>query len=125
MTSNRIFALLVAFVLMFSVAACDGGGGDGIDTGGATDPIPQGDPNAGRDAFILGTDPACGDCHTLADAGTTATVGPNLDELQPSFEQVIDAMNTGPGEMPAFADLSQDVKENIAAYVSTFAGQGQ
>ena len=25
--------------------------------------------------------PACGSCHTLADAGTTGTIGPDLDKV--------------------------------------------
>lgn len=34
-----------------------------------------GDKTNGRELFIKG----CGTCHTLADAGTTAKIGPNLD----------------------------------------------
>lgn len=124
MRRNRI--LLVAILAMSVLAAgCGGGGGDGGDaapTGAATDPIPEGDPEAGRDAFILGTDPRCGDCHTIAEAGTTGTIGPNLDELQPTFEQVLAAIDEGPGEMPSFADMSPVVKDNIAAYIATYAG---
>jgi cytochrome c6 len=119
--------LFIALVLAAAVAAGGCGGGDG-DGGGAAgsvaDPIPQGDPIAGRDAFILGTMPRCGDCHTLADAGSTGTIGPNLDELKPSFDQVLQALETGPGAMPSFADISPSVKDNLAAYVSTAAGQG-
>lgn len=123
MTSNRLFiVLMLAFGL--AVAGCGGGGG-GIDTGAATDPVPQGDPIAGRDAFLLGTDPRCGSCHTLADAGTTGTIGPNLDQVKPSFEQVIAALNEGPGVMPDFSDVSPEFKDNLAAYVSTAAGQGE
>ena len=32
-----------------------------------------------------GTATACGSCHTLADAGTNATTGPNLDEVVPAM----------------------------------------
>lgn len=126
MTLTRLFiALVVASAL--AAAGCGGGGGDeggAIDTGGATDVSPRGDPIAGRDAFILGSDPPCSNCHTLADAGATGTIGPNLDELKPSFDQVIQAVNTGPGAMPSFKDASPTFKDNLAAYVSTAAGQG-
>ncbi|MEX2645450.1 MAG: cytochrome c [Gaiellaceae bacterium] len=122
MTSNRLFIVLV-LALGLAVAGCGGGGG-GVATGAATDPFPRGDPIAGRDAFLLGTDPRCGDCHTLADAATTGTIGPNLDEVKPTFEQVIAALNEGPGEMPDFSGVSPQFKNNIAAYVSTAAGQG-
>jgi len=118
--SRLLIALVLAFT--FALAGCGGGDDGAIDTS-AEDPVPQGDPIAGRDAFILGTDPRCGDCHTLADAGTTGTIGPNLDEVQPTFEQVQAALNTGPGDMPSFEQVSPTFKDNIAAYVSTVAGQ--
>jgi cytochrome c6 len=123
MTPSRLVIVLV-LALGFAVAGCGGGGeggGDGTEAGAAT----QGDPAAGRDAFLGATDPPCGDCHTLADAGTTGTIGPSLDEVKPTFEQVIAALNTGPGEMPDFSDVSPQLKDNIAAYVSTAAGQGE
>ena len=43
-----------------------------------------GDPVAGKEVF-LGTS-GCGACHTLADAGTSGTIGPNLDDSQPSSD---------------------------------------
>lgn len=53
----------------------------GCGTGGYTDGGSQG---AGKEYFVS----ACGGCHTLADAGTTSTVGPNLDD---AFEQAREA----------------------------------
>ena len=44
----------------------------------------------------------CGGCHTLKDAGTTGSVGPNLDELQPPKATVVRQVNNGGGPMPAF-----------------------
>jgi cytochrome c oxidase subunit II len=38
---------------------------------------PEGDPEAGREVFLSA---GCGSCHTVAEAGTSAEVGPNLDE---------------------------------------------
>jgi mono/diheme cytochrome c family protein len=46
------------------------------DTGG----VVEGDPAAGREVFTSTAQPPCGSCHTLEAAGTTQTVGPNLDE---------------------------------------------
>ena len=45
----------------------------------------------------------CGGCHTLADAGTTGTVGPNLDELKPDEATVEHQIANGGGAMPAKA----------------------
>jgi len=38
---------------------------------------PAGDPEAGQQVFAAN---GCGSCHTVAAAGTSGTVGPNLDE---------------------------------------------
>jgi mono/diheme cytochrome c family protein len=45
----------------------------GCGTGGYTS---EGSQGAGKQLFIQ----ACGGCHTLADAGTSGTIGPNLDD---------------------------------------------
>ena len=65
----------------------------------------------------------CGSCHTLADAGTTGTVGPNLDESMPSEELVVDRVTNGMGAMPPFAgQLTEEQITEVAAYVSAAAG---
>lgn len=65
----------------------------------------------------------CGACHTLADAGTTGTVGPNLDDVQPSQATVQEIVTDGRGAMPAFGgQLSEAEIDAVAAYVSTVAG---
>jgi cytochrome c oxidase subunit 2 len=52
-------------------AAAAGGGGGQAGGGAAPD---------GKTLFTSGAAPACGSCHTLSDAGSDATIGPNLDE---------------------------------------------
>ena len=87
-----------------------GGGGGG-----------QGDPAAGKEIF-LGT-AGCGSCHTLADAGTSGTVGPNLDDAMPSAELVVDRVTNGQGVMPPFkGTLTEQQINDVAAYVSSVAG---
>jgi cytochrome c6 len=118
---------IAALAVAGALAGCGGGGGEGGDTagpGGGSVEQPKGDLIAGRDAFLIGTEPRCGNCHTLADAGTTATVGPSLDQVKPTFEQVIAAMEQGPGAMPEFPEVSMEVKENIAAYVEVATQSG-
>jgi mono/diheme cytochrome c family protein len=81
----------------------------------------EGDPTAGKEVFLGSA--ACGSCHTLADAGTSGTVGPNLDATQPSSELVVDRVTNGFGGMPAFADqLSEEQIQDVASYVSSVAG---
>jgi mono/diheme cytochrome c family protein len=87
----------------------------------ATTPAVEGDPAAGKEVFLGAS--ACGTCHTLADAGTSGTVGPNLDESQPSFELALDRVTNGQGAMPSFSgSLSEQQLADVAAYVSSAAG---
>lgn len=81
----------------------------------------EGDAAAGAAVF---EGAGCGGCHTLAAAGSAGNVGPNLDELKPSYDQVLDIVTNGRGAMPAFSgQLSEDDIKNVAAYVSQSAGQ--
>ncbi len=87
------------------------------DTGSAV----EGDPVAGKDIFLGAS--ACGGCHTLADAGTTGAVGPNLDDAQPDAELVVERVTNGSGAMPSFSGtLSEQQIQDVAAYVSSAAG---
>lgn len=81
----------------------------------------QGDPVAGKDVFL--STGGCGACHALADAGTSGSIGPNLDQTEPSYDKVVDRVTNGKGAMPAFSGrLSEQQIQDVAAYVSTAAG---
>jgi cbb3-type cytochrome c oxidase subunit III len=74
----------------------------------------------GKDIFTAN----CGSCHTLADAGTSGTVGPNLDQLMPSFEIAQHQVINGGGAMPAFkGTLTPAQITAVAKYVSSVAGK--
>ena len=45
----------------------------------------------GKKVFTETANPKCATCHTLKDAGTQGMIGPVLDELQPTAEQVATA----------------------------------
>jgi mono/diheme cytochrome c family protein len=65
----------------------------------------------------------CGGCHTLADAGTSGTTGPNLDDAAPDPATVKAYVRGGGGGMPAFGDdLANAQIDAVAAYVSSVAG---
>jgi cbb3-type cytochrome c oxidase subunit III len=65
----------------------------------------------------------CAGCHVLAAARATGTVGPSLDALGPSAEQVLRAMIDGPGAMPSFdGQLSGEQLDALAEYVAQNAG---
>jgi mono/diheme cytochrome c family protein len=87
------------------------------ETGGAG----EGDAEAGKEVFLGSS--GCGTCHTLSDAGTSGTVGPNLDDAQPSHDLVVDRVTNGQGAMPSFSStLSEEQIQDVAAYVSSVAG---
>jgi mono/diheme cytochrome c family protein len=76
---------------------------------------------SGRAVFA---DAGCGDCHTLADAGATGRVGPNLDSAKPSSELVLERVRNGKGVMPSFrGELNDAELEAVAAYVAQVAGK--
>jgi mono/diheme cytochrome c family protein len=65
----------------------------------------------------------CASCHTLAAAGSSGTVGPNLDQLKPSDALVTKQVTNGGGGMPAFgSQLSKGQIASVAKYVSSVAG---
>lgn len=87
----------------------------GADTGATEGGAVEGDPAAGETVFASA---GCASCHTLAAAGASGAVGPSLDDLKPSYDQVVSAVTNGKGAMPAFSgQLSEDDIKNVAAYV--------
>ena len=76
---------------------------------------PEGDPAAGEAVFA---EAGCGGCHTLEAAGSSGSVGPNLDDSQPDYELAVDRVTNGAGAMPAFAgQLDETQIQDVAAYV--------
>jgi mono/diheme cytochrome c family protein len=61
----------------------------------------------------------CGSCHTLADAGTTGTIGPNLDQLKPTAAAAEEQITNGGGGMPPFkGQLTPEQIKALADYVA-------
>ena len=85
-----------------------------------TDTVPAGggDPAAGKEVFLgIG---GCGSCHTFADAGTSGSIGPNLDDAAPSLDLALDRITNGQGAMPSFSgQLTDQQIADVAAYVSS------
>jgi cbb3-type cytochrome c oxidase subunit III len=74
----------------------------------------------GKDIFVAN----CGSCHTLAAAGTTGTVGPNLDQLKPAFARIQTQVINGGTIMPAFkGKLTPAQIRAVAMYVASSAGK--
>ena len=60
----------------------------------------------------------CGTCHTLQAAGSEGNIGPNLDQLKISIDQIIYAVTNGIGVMQAWEGiLTKEEIEAVAYYV--------
>jgi cytochrome c oxidase subunit II len=94
------------------------------------------DETDGQTLFTDAAQPqACGACHTLANAGTTAATGPNLDEVvqgmsPEALEQaIVDpdsevAEGFQPGLMPRYGDtLSPEQVDALVEYLTEVAGK--
>jgi mono/diheme cytochrome c family protein len=107
-------------ILAASLAALVLAGCGGSDNGGGGSSSSSND--AGAKVF---SDAGCKNCHTLKAAGATASVGPDLDKLQPSSDLVVKQVNSGGGVMPSFkGKLSEAQIKAVADYVSANAGKG-
>ena len=77
----------------------------------------------GRRLFTTEVQPSCTVCHALKDAGSTAEIGPPLDELKPDAGRVARALRNGIGVMPSFREkLSEAQIEALARYVARATG---
>jgi cytochrome c oxidase subunit 2 len=108
-------------------AQAGAGGGGGGGGGGEAD---------GREIFTSAQPAACSTCHTLADAGSTSTAGPNLDEVLADVsedeirESIVDPNATieegfSPGIMPVgYGDsLSGDQLDALVEYLAEVSGK--
>jgi cytochrome c oxidase subunit 2 len=104
-------------------APAGGGGGGG---GGEAD---------GKTLFTDAAEPAaCGSCHTLSDAGTTGTTGPNFDDVLPDLSeaQIRESIETPdaqvtegfqPGIMPRYGEsLSKEQIDALVKYLTEVKG---
>jgi mono/diheme cytochrome c family protein len=133
-------AALLLPLLTLALAACGAGKEVQPLPEGATDTIPQqattetgqtetaqtetqgggevqGDPAAGKSVFASA---GCVSCHTLSAAAATGTIGPNLDEVKPAYDLIIERVTNGKSPMPAFkGQLSDEQIQDVAAFVYT------
>jgi len=100
----------VALLLVLGLLLLAGCGGNGDDEGQAN----------GEMVF---SDAGCAGCHTLAAAGASGDVGPDLDELQPDADRVEEQVRSGGGGMPAFEDTLSDAEiDAVSQFVADSAG---
>jgi mono/diheme cytochrome c family protein len=123
--AGRMAIILLALVIGLGAAAC-GGDDDGTATDTTTDTTTPDETTtedesfaAGRSVFVA----SCGSCHTLSEAGTSGVIGPGLDGVSLSVDEVETQVRNGGGAMPAFeGDLTDEEIENVSAYVVEAGG---
>jgi mono/diheme cytochrome c family protein len=80
----------------------------------------HGDATAGKQVFLTA---GCTGCHTLKDANSHGTVGPNLDQAKPAASLVYLRVTQGAGAMPSFkGQLSTKQIADVIAYVTKATG---
>jgi mono/diheme cytochrome c family protein len=80
--------------------------------------------SSGTNGAAIFKSAGCSGCHTLAAAGATGTVGPNLDQLKPTMAVVVKQVTNGGAIMPAFKGKLTVAQINaVAKYVSDSAGK--
>ena len=108
---EAVAAYVASVVAMRPAGGQAQGGGGGGQAGGSD----------GKSIFASA---GCGSCHALADAGSSGTIGPNLDDSKPSRQVAIQRVTNGKGAMPAFRDqLSRQEIQAVAGYVARAAGK--
>ena len=116
----RLAGVAIAFAAALLAAGCGTGG------------IAHGHPDLALGQKLFTGAGTCAACHTLAAAGATGTVGPNLDDAfradkQQHFAEdsivnvVLDQIRLANPPMPQNLVTGQDA-EDVAAYVASVAG---
>jgi mono/diheme cytochrome c family protein len=119
---RRTASVVAAFAVLVGVTAGCGGDDEGAATTETTSTTTEtaatttGNAEAGKEVFATA---GCGGCHTLSEAGSSGSVGPQLDGMKLSFERVKVQVENGGGAMPAFKDQLTDQQiADVAAFVS-------
>ncbi|MBA2384064.1 MAG: cytochrome c [Actinobacteria bacterium] len=87
----------------------------------ATTPGVEGDPAKGKSVYASA---GCGGCHTLEAAGSSGSIGPDLDESKPDAALATDRVMNGRGAMPPFKDdlTEQEISDVVAFVVQSTSG---
>jgi cytochrome c6 len=116
---DRFLAPLTAFAALFWVVALLIG--PALVGAKKEQPASGSAPTAARSGQQIFTAEGCGGCHTLSDAGSSGSSGPNLDDLAPDAATVEAKVKSGGGSMPAF-DLPAPELQALGEYVAGVAG---
>ena len=109
-------SLTVLAGVALALAACGGDDGETSAT--------RAGPNSSHPGEAVFKDAGCGNCHSLAAAAATGTVGPDLDSAAPDEETVVRQVTNGGNGMPSFRGrLTAGEIRNVADFVATSANK--
>lgn len=87
-------------------------------TEGETTEATQTEATGGEDGAAVFAAAGCGGCHTFGPANSDGAVGPPLDGIDRSKDEIAQQVRNGGGGMPAFGDrLSDEEIDAVADYV--------
>lgn len=136
LTRTGFATMLLIGLMAMALVGAGCGGDDNADTGGDTGATAAQTESTGEEAateekgevdekskttFVS----TCGGCHTLADAGTSGTTGPDLDDLKPDAARVEAAIKNGGASGTSMPKelLKGDEAVAVSAYVASVAGK--
>ena len=115
--------IAVSLIALTLLGAC-GGGSDNSSGSSSSSSSASGSSGSASAQGKTVFNTNCKGCHTLKDAGSTGTVGPNLDDLAPDKATVQRQVDNGGGPMPAFKGKLSDAQISaVSTYVASVAGK--
>jgi mono/diheme cytochrome c family protein len=85
---------------------------------GTTATETEGDGGEDVDGAAVFTSAGCGGCHEFGPANSSGTIGPSLDGIDQSKDEIAAQVRNGGGGMPAFGDRLSDAEiDAVADYV--------
>jgi mono/diheme cytochrome c family protein len=98
--------------------ATEGATTEGATTEGATSEETETEGGEDADGAAVFASAGCGACHTFGPANSSGSVGPNLDDIDLSKDEIEQQVRNGGGGMPPFGDRLSDAEiEAVADYV--------
>ncbi len=98
--------------------ATEGATTEGTTTEAATTEETETEGGEDADGAAVFASAGCGGCHTFAPANSSGTVGPTLDDIDMSKDEIAQQVRNGGGAMPAFGERLSDAEiEAVADYV--------
>ncbi|HVW16902.1 MAG TPA: cytochrome c [Solirubrobacteraceae bacterium] len=118
---RRLPALAAVCAAALVLVACGGGGGGGGGAGNG-----GGGGGGGKDPHVKQfSSLGCASCHTLKAAGAVGRIGPDLDTLKPTVDQIDHQVTDGGGGMPSFKKkLSAAEIRSLSEWIARVAGKG-